>query len=348
VTINKDAGHGGMLYVTLRLEDGEELPFMLDTGASATTFDKSLEPKLGKCLGTTVTTGWSGKGKAKLYAAPKLYLGNTRLMTGHEIVIGSGVLGMDCLKHYCIQLDFEAGKMRFLNPDQVNTAQWGKTFPLTLKGNLPFIHHVGLLGESGTNLLIDAGCRVDGLEEKSATKGLAQFLPECVWDDEIYTNITVAAVDHANVLGLGFLARHLVTLDFPKRIMYLKPTSAGSLASGNSMATLDDKIAAPTEFLETLKGENQLPGLSKDDQGTICLEAYSNFGDQPANVEGVFYVRAYFNSSHKSVTFDFWKNGDSSPDHYQVARVSENSPWKLQRAWQTDANGRVIEEYPVP
>jgi hypothetical protein len=349
VTINTVAGHGGYLTVTLRLEDGEELPFMVDTGASATIFDKSLESKLGKRLGTATTSGWSGKGgKANLYATPKLYLGNTRLMTGSRVSTGSAILGMDCLKHYCIQLDFEAGKMRFLNPDQVNTAQFGKAYPLTFKGNLPFIHHVGLLGGSDTNLLIDMGCRTDGLAGKSAINGLVQFLPACVWDGETYSNLAIAAVGNANVLGLNFFARHLVTLDFPKRMMYLKQTSISPLASDSSIKASNDEIEAPVKFLEDLKENGQLSGLSKNDEVAIYLEAYSDFDSQPADAKSVTYVRAYFNSHHKSATFGFWKKDDSSICHYTVARSSENSSWKLQKAWQTDQSEKMIEEFPVP
>ena len=31
--------------------------------------------------------------------------------------------------------------------------------------------------------------------------------------------------------------------------------------------------------------------------------------------------------------------------HYTVVRESNDSPWKLQKAWRTDAHGRVVEEY---
>lgn len=110
----------------LRLEGGQEAHFLVDTGLTATIFDKSLEPRLGKRLGRGTRTGWEVKGKANCYAAPKLYLGNIPLMTGSEVWTydlkgTAGILGMDCLNHYCIQLDFAAGKMRFLNPDQVKT-----------------------------------------------------------------------------------------------------------------------------------------------------------------------------------------------------------------------------------
>jgi hypothetical protein len=100
------------------------------------------------------------------------------------------------------------------------------------------IHHVGLVGEN-TNLLVDTGCRIDGLTERGAMwkiigagllspLGIGQ-LHSCVWDGETYTNIRIAPVADANVLGLRFLARHLVTLDFPKQTMYLKQTRAGPL-----------------------------------------------------------------------------------------------------------------------
>ena len=52
VTMNKEAGRGNWLFVTLRLESGDELPFFVDTGMTVTLLDKSLEPKLGKRLGT--------------------------------------------------------------------------------------------------------------------------------------------------------------------------------------------------------------------------------------------------------------------------------------------------------
>ncbi len=52
VSMNKEAGRGNWLFVTLRLESGEELPFFVDTGMTLTLLDKSLEPKLGKRLGT--------------------------------------------------------------------------------------------------------------------------------------------------------------------------------------------------------------------------------------------------------------------------------------------------------
>ncbi len=247
---------------------------MVDTGSPITFLDKSLEPKLGKRLETLrFSTSDRGEQESGVYPAPKLYLGGVLLVTdayigtypfkrlsarSHQHIMG--VLGMDCLRHYCIQLDFQAGKMRFLAADPMNTAELGKAFPLSFSNehanfppmfasasqndSVPLLQHVGLLGGTSTNSLIDTGDNVDGAVEKGVIKGhyLTRFvhflikfravrLQQCVWDGETYTKLKVGIGRNANWLGLRFLARHLVTFDFPKRTMYLRQTSIGPLSS---------------------------------------------------------------------------------------------------------------------
>jgi hypothetical protein len=344
VTINKEAGCGGHLTVKLRLENGKELAFDVDTGAPVTVFNKSLEPQLGKRLGQSSFNWWDGKEESHIYAAPKLYLGSTPLPTASKIFTSDlkrmgpqtmGVLGMDCLQHYCIQLDFAAGKMRFLGPDRVKASALGRAFPLTFSGVgsqrqfvRPTIRHGSLIGGS-TNLLIDTGCNIDGLVSEGAIQGIAVLLPECVWEGETFTNLIIAAVDHANVLGLSFLARHLVTLDFPNRMMYLKQTSTGPLAGDILMEIAHSGHRVILEAYESLRETNQLPGITKNDKGAVYLEANSGSG-------------------FESVIFSFRKNGDLSTCRYTARRASKECPWKLQKAWRTDQTGHTIEEYPVP
>jgi hypothetical protein len=249
-TINKGAGRGNWLIVTLRLKDGEELPFVIDTGAADTFLEKSLEPRLGKRRGTTVFPHWGVNREAGAYAAPELYLGSSPLKrTGHFVFTADslpksrsgrpimGVLGMDCLKHYCLQLDFEAGKIRFLDPDQTNATGPSKAFPLTFRRGRPFIHHSGLLGGTNTHLLVDSGFDGDGglgsgqfqeilnQRESGVGKGVKALgpewvlVPETVWNGVNYRNLMIG--EGGNLIGLRFLARHLVTLNFPKRTMHL-------------------------------------------------------------------------------------------------------------------------------
>ena len=143
-SFNETASRGDPLFVTLTLESGEKLLFMVDTGLSDTVLNKSLEPKLGKRLGTgTMTWTFYEKRTDGIYRAPKLYLGHTRLLLGSRVktdAIGGdyagtpmmGVLGMDCLRHYCIQLDFAKSKMRFLDPNDLKNRDLGKAYPLNI------------------------------------------------------------------------------------------------------------------------------------------------------------------------------------------------------------------------
>lgn len=244
VTFKKGADD---LVVKLRFEDGQESPFIVDTGTSGTFLPKSMLRELGKRVGTATVSGWSTKEKSGLYAAPKLYLGNTKLMTGNLVGICShgktGILGMDCLQHYCIQLNFATGKMRFLDPHDADSAGWGMSFPLAFSRNVPFIHD-GLLAESGSETMIDTGLDADGslarrqLEQtvreqngrfavrvdhgvvKGHWRGMASF-HRFTWSGQTYTNLVIGS-GPPNSIGLRFLARHeLVTFDFPKRMMYL-------------------------------------------------------------------------------------------------------------------------------
>ncbi len=251
VTMNQDAGRGGALYITLRLADGKQLPFIVDTGSPITLLDKSLEPELGRRIGA-MPIGRVGQAMRReaLYAAPKLYLDKALLTTGsnvatREIKRAMGILGMDCLQHYCIQLDFEGRKVRFLNRERVNLGELGKAFPTTFIGVgptkefiRPLIHHAPLVG-GNTNLLIDTGCVIDALMEggggKAGGPGRVN-LAECIWDGEAYTDITVAAVGQANALGLRFLARHLVTFDFPGGTTYLRRQRSGPLTTDDQQA----------------------------------------------------------------------------------------------------------------
>jgi hypothetical protein len=121
------------------------------------------------------------------------------------------------------------------------------------------------------------------------------------------------------VLGLGFLARHLVTFDFPHRTMYLKVVSPGPL--------WDRELLAALEFMKDLKKAGQVPGWSKNDKGVLSSERHPSQG-----------------------TFGFAARKEADPTvcHYTVVRKSKDGPWRLLKGWRTDENGKTIEEFPVP
>ncbi|MGB7767504.1 MAG: hypothetical protein WBN22_01435 [Verrucomicrobiia bacterium] len=101
------------------------------------------------------------------------------------------------------------------------------------------------------------------------------------------------------------------------------------------MNLLADAIAAASfaaagALFGYFKEKGQLPGWSKDDKGSVTVH--------------LRYAEAF----PESATCDGQRNGDPSVFHHTTTRVSKDSPWKLQRAWRTDANGHLAEEYPIP
>lgn len=275
VPMNESAGRGGDLIVPVRLESGEEVLFLVDSGTSGTSLDTSMEPKLGKPIGTMTVQSWGKYQKVNVYAAPRLYLGGAPLMmTGGGVIaynskytlpddgrLVMGILGMDVLEHYCLQLDFASRKVRFLDDEHADKEKWGKAFPivpLNDKDARPAVAG-NLLGLTAPHSLIDSGCNFDGWlmpqyfqqwtnQAVTATNGEARS-PMGIFGGESYpfVDVTEQRVE-SDGIGLRFLARHLVTLDFPKHTLYLQRQSIGPLPDPSlkttRMAALEPIIKA--------------------------------------------------------------------------------------------------------
>jgi hypothetical protein len=110
---------------------GKEYLFQLDTGASTTMFDISLRDKLPAPKGTAKVKTPSGIIECELFDAPKAFLGPLSLkgrvgIADHEQISSAlkrkrhGTIGMDFLKEYCVQIDFDKGVVSFLKskPDR--------------------------------------------------------------------------------------------------------------------------------------------------------------------------------------------------------------------------------------
>lgn len=263
-SFNSGAGRGDSLFVTLNTASGEELVFCVDTGSPVTILDKSLEPTLGRRMETKkVQYGWFAEATVGIYGAPKLFLGKVQLLTGERVWTDDlshkslrhsikGVLGMDCLRHYCVQLDFVALELRFLDPERLNRGALGRPFPLSIS-RVGVTVNGSLVDARGQDSGIDTAEYMDGalnptlfrreVERKeevlmrdwrdSAGVLLREArLTQGVFAGEFYPDVIVREHPNGgNLVGLRFLARHLVTFNFPKRTMYLKRTSIGPLAT---------------------------------------------------------------------------------------------------------------------
>jgi hypothetical protein len=246
--MNLTAGQGDGIYIHLKVDTNVDGLFQLDTGASITFLDVGLVSKLGKPKKRVSYTDSDHKETALLYSAPSLYLADTRLMTGPTVLVRNkglkdgdrkllGILGMDCLQHYCLQLDFAAKRVRFLNPEQLDDRILGECIPLRKR----VMVDENLLGSKGRTTMIDTGEVNDGaLTIKEFRKALQKtpangedwtWLRRGVFNGVTYTNLVVHVCQGPDTLGLRFLARHLVTLNFPKGKLYLRPENQSDPSS---------------------------------------------------------------------------------------------------------------------
>lgn len=90
---------------------------------------------------------------------------------------------------------------------------------------------------------------------------------------------------------------------------------------------------AAEAYMDNLRNEQKVPGFSKEEHGTLIGFL------RPGDLNSTFPLVRSFTAT---------KQGDSSAYHYTVSRPSQESGWKLQRAWRTNSDGQVVEEYPVP
>ena len=175
VSFNRGAGQGDYCFIPLQIGNGERGLFFVDTGNPVTVLDTSFEKFLGKRLGTTTLAYVEfGKAEAGRYGAPALYLNNTKLITGDYVytqdlrkILGPifrgrpvmGLLGADCLRHYCVKFDFISKRLYFLDPNTPTNADWGRAFPLSSSWkDHRFSVRQGFGETQGMDLEIDTGC----------------------------------------------------------------------------------------------------------------------------------------------------------------------------------------------
>jgi hypothetical protein len=232
--------------------------FLVDTGASITTVDETM-------FGDLKPTGHkysivSGSGKEVVlptFEPPDLKIGPIdvckngpvlrtdlaaeRILTGFPIV---GIIGIDALQDYIVQIDFDAKRFRLLSRKVVHSAEWGVELPLEFEFGAPQVR-LSIFGRNEL-FLIDTGCLGDGMlrqklfDQAAATtqkvvvrtSASAAGFGDCKlvrmpmievggqkYSDLAFNNTQLAY----SVLGSTFAFRNLVTLDLVGKRLYLKP-----------------------------------------------------------------------------------------------------------------------------
>jgi hypothetical protein len=247
-------GNGGFILMPVEFNDQKQL-FILDTGATLCVFDPALQ---GQLIYTDVIGEVDGYGDLRIWRCRSGTLGHERIplnsraycigLDGFRKVSGqdfNGILGMDFLRRQIIQLDFDSGTVSILRTSAGIT---GARFDLSFNsGRIPTVT-VELPKLGRTEFMIDsAHCgfvageldhpTFEGLVRegsmttipgKTHTFGIAGSSEETFG---MLSRFTIGEFQHSeqlfskgrsNKLGVGFLARYIVTFDFPKKSIVLE------------------------------------------------------------------------------------------------------------------------------
>lgn len=153
-----------------------------------------------------------------------------------------GVLGMDVLRHYVLQVDFDAGVLR-LSPSLPPDWMRGKPLDLRFDGGRPQL--TAVCGSQETSMVVDTGSsntcldhNVFGqlVQHREMAIGARHTVATAAGRREsrsgLLTNLGLAGLtlhdvvcdsETMSLLGLRHLARFIVVFDFPSGKIYLTP-----------------------------------------------------------------------------------------------------------------------------
>jgi predicted aspartyl protease len=322
----------------------KEYLFLLDTGSSHTVFDTSFKHELGevKSVKKGLTSG--SPILAEFFNAPEAPLGPLNLKESGEIacvdlhmlnlVLGkkvSGMIGMNFLRKYVVQIDFDKGTLSFLQPMEEQHPDWGIELAMKYE-SLGWPQITGpVLDDIEVDFVIDTGA--------NSTGGLdSNIFEQTLSENELKTceilfatasgvirkremrikSLTVGSLNYADLifgeanmshLGLSFLSRHIVTFDFPNSRMYLK--------KGKEFKKNDE---TDMSGLHLLRISNQTVVYSVDENspaqkaGIKANDVILKVGDKDANTYDILELRRFLMSGDKRNITMTIKHGDDVKD----------------------------------
>jgi predicted aspartyl protease len=140
-----------LLFVPVRVGSSEVLSFILDTGASATVFDRTVAERLGLDLHASEDAR-TGGGSVQTASATgiALSIGNASLpdltivaidLSGLQAGLGrpvDGILGYDIFRRYVVEIDYVANRVRLHDPTEDSHNGQGDILPIVIEEQIPF------------------------------------------------------------------------------------------------------------------------------------------------------------------------------------------------------------------
>ena len=256
---------------------GTHTLFDVDTGATFSLFDDSLQKLLKAHVATQTVDTDNGTIALEIYEPPPVQLGQSVLQMDGPIgcmelsmlreVHGRdsrGVLGMDCLKHYVMQCDFDAGKLTIWNSSKQPESDWGTAVPLFDRDDeVPNGLFVSIVVDRNPMLfLLDTdsdhiGLKSDVIQSLRrngqlgtiANHGRARTIggEQTELKDYVVRTLALGPFQHRNLhcteskhnsISLSYLSRYRATFDFPRRTMYLNKGRRYDAADHEGMSGL--------------------------------------------------------------------------------------------------------------
>jgi len=247
---------------------GEEHLFVFDTGASWIMFNTSFENTLGNIRRSEMVNTHGKPIRVEFFDAPEMFLGSLNMQDSGQVgcldlkrvnlALGkkvSGIIGMSFLKKYVIQIDYDEGKLLFLEPKSDKgifsflqpqsgaNSDWGEKLKIQYNsGEIPQVRG-NVLNGGKTYFMIDTGASIPKLLESKIFKNVIKHKEiqasgkqnESVSSATRIEKLTIGPLKYEglifnegkwSLLGNSFLSRHIVTFDFPHNVIYLKKGKA--------------------------------------------------------------------------------------------------------------------------
>lgn len=276
-----------LLFIPLRI-GGKDYQAVVDTGATLSVLDLSLRQHLGPRSGSGKTKTDNMDVDVELYAPPTAQIGLLAFTSGpvvcHDLTslceaCGKkfhAIIGLDFLTNWIVTVDFDNGRIDFMAPGTSRDAQRGESIPFVYgpPGNMfilvtagknirvPIEIDTGFAGavhleESLFSKLVETrDLRITGNEQAMTLSGL------CRSRGGRLTQLSVGPFKHEdlrlstgkqNKLGLDYLRRYRVTIDFPNQRLYLAKGKQFTEADGGNtcgMGILYRSVGIEVEYVD--------------------------------------------------------------------------------------------------